>query len=251
MVDETVASGGQADSLAQAELDRRVSSEVTFHGLAEGNSRLRPGARIKVAGVATPLAGTYVLTEVKHRIDEASGFLSELGTAPPQPRPRGRAAVTTPATVTRVDDPDGLGRVQVTLPTFGGVQTGWMPVLGLGAGKGKGLVVLPDVGDEVLLLLAHEDPDQGIVLGGLYGSGGPVDPGIVDAATRRFTLLSAAGHKVRLDDHDKSIRIQDATGSYLELTPKKVTLHAEVDLEISAPGRQVAIKAKAVDFETA
>ncbi|HKV88850.1 MAG TPA: phage baseplate assembly protein V [Candidatus Dormibacteraeota bacterium] len=251
LIDESVSSDGMADALAQAELDRRVSSEVAFHGLVDGDSRLRPGARVTVSGVASQFSGTYVLTEVKHRIDEAGGFTSELDTTPPDARPRPHATVATPAVVTKVDDPDGLGRVQVTLPTFGDIQTGWMPVLGLGAGKGKGLVLMPDVGDEVLLLLAHEDPDQGIVIGGLYGAGGPVDPGIVGGATRRFSLLTAGGSKVRIDDHDKSIRIQDPTGSFVEMTPQKVTVHAEVDLEIASPGHRMTFKAKAVDFETA
>ena len=251
LVDEVAFSGGQADALAQAELDRRVSSEVVFHGLAEGDARLQPGARVAVRGVADQFAGTYVLTEVTHRIEEATGFTSELDSTPIEARPRPHAAVATPGMVTSVNDPDGLGRIQVTLPTYGDVQTGWMPVLGLGAGKGKGLVVLPDVGDEVLLLLAHEDPDEGIVLGGLYGAGGPKDPGIVGGATRRFSLLTAGGSRIRIDDHDKSIRIEDPTGSFFELTPKKATLHSEVDLEMSAPGHKVTIKAQSVDFETA
>lgn len=251
LVDESIADANQADALAQAELDRRVSSEVVFHGTADGDTRLQAGAMVNVKGVGTRFSGTYVVTEVTHRIDEATGFTSELDTAPPASRPRGRATVATPATVTKVDDPDHRGRVQVTLPTYGDVQTGWMPVLGLGAGKDKGLVLLPDVGDEVLLLLAHEDPNQGIVLGGLYGAGGPVDPGVEGAGTRRFTLLSAGGSKIRIDDHDKSIRIEDPTGSFLEMTPKKVTLHSAVDLEIAAAGRRIEIKAKAVDFETA
>lgn len=250
LVDESVADSSQADALAQAELDRRVSSEVVFHGTADGDTRLQAGTLVAVSGVGPQFSGTYVVTEVTHRIDEATGFTTELDTTPPAPRPRARATVATPATVTKVDDPDHRGRVQVTLPTFGDVQTGWMPVLGLGAGKDKGLVMLPDVGDEVLLLLAHEDPNQGIVLGGLYGSGGPKDPGVVDSGTRRFILLSAGGSQIRIDDHEKTVRIEDPTGSFIEMTPKKVTIHSAVDLEIAAPGRRIEIKAKAVDFET-
>ena len=44
-----------------------------------------------------------------------------------------------------------------------------MEVLSVGAGSGKGLVACPDVDDQVLVLLLHGDPAQGIVLGGLYG----------------------------------------------------------------------------------
>jgi phage baseplate assembly protein gpV len=153
--------------------------------------------------------------------------------------------------VTHVNDPDGLGRVKVSLPTYGDIETGWMGVLGLGAGKGKGLVMLPDVGDEVLLLLAHEDPEQGIVLGGLYGPGGPVDPGVVDGATRRYTLVTSSGHSIRMDDAKKVFRIEDSTGSFVEMTPSKVTLHSKVDLDIKAPGKRIVISGQAIDFESA
>jgi uncharacterized protein involved in type VI secretion and phage assembly len=251
LVDEAVANGSQADALAQSELDRRAVSEVAFHGIAEGDPRLRPGARIKVSGLTSRFTGTYVVTEVKHRIDEVTGFVTEVSTGARDPLPRPRAAITTPAVVTHVNDPDGLGRVKVSLPTYGDIETGWMGVLGLGAGKGKGLVMLPDVGDEVLLLLAHENPEEGIVLGGLYGPGGPVDPGVVDGATRRYTLVTSSGHSIRLDDAKKVFRIEDSTGNYIEMTPKKMTLHSKVDLDITAPGRRMKISAKAIDFESA
>ena len=74
---------------------------------------------------------------------------------------------------------------------------------------------------------------------------------MVSGATRRFSLLTAGGSSIRIDDHDQSIRIEDPTGSFFELTPKKATLHSEVDLEISAPGHKVTINAQSVDFETA
>ena len=63
-----------------------------------------------------------------------------------------------PGVVKSVDDPDQLGRVQVTLPTLGDIESAWMEVLSVGAGSGKGLVALPDVDDSVLVLLIHGDP---------------------------------------------------------------------------------------------
>src|SRR5215211_7677204 len=116
--------------------------------------------------------------------------------------------------VTRVDDPDGLGRVQVALPTFGDVDAGWMPVLGVGAGKNKGLVALPDVGDQVLILLAHGDPARGVVAGGLYGVLGPPDAGVEAGAVQRYALLTPGGQKVQLDDGMRSVRLEDSSGSY-------------------------------------
>lgn len=249
LVNESAEDPTHVEAVAQAELDYRSAREVLFRGLADGDVRLRPGARVDVVGVAAAVAGRYVLTAVTHRLDAHQGFISELSTEPPPRRPRTYASAMTLGEVSRVDDPDGKGRVRVTLPTFGGVETDWMQVLGAGAGKGKGLMMLPDVGDQVLLVLAHEDPAQGVVVGSLYGMGGPEDAGVEGGSVRRYTLLTPGGHKLRLDDEGRTLRLEDSTGSYLEMTPDKVRLHAKVALDVEAPGQAVTIRGNTVDFQ--
>jgi len=206
---------------------------------------------VNAIGVAENVAGRYVLTTATHTINHQHGFISEFGTSPPELRRQPTEAGMTIGEVTRVDDPDGLGRVQVALPTFGDVDAGWMPVLGVGAGKNKGLIALPDVGDQVLILLANGDPARGVVAGGLYGVLGPPDAGVEAGAVQRYALLTPGGQKVRLDDGKRSVRLEDSNGSYIELTPDGVHFHANTDLTIEAPGHNVAIRGNAVDFERA
>ncbi|HEX5081825.1 MAG TPA: phage baseplate assembly protein V [Blastocatellia bacterium] len=244
----------QAEAFAQAELDLRAAREVTLWGVAEGDSRLRPGATVNVQGVAASLAGQYVLTAVNHTIDSRRGFISEISTAPPAPRGHPRAAfagaLSALGVVTRIDDPEKLGRVKVSLPAFGDVETDWMEVLSAAAGKGKGLVMIPDVGDRVLMLCAGGDPAQGVVLGGLFGPKGLPEDVIDGGDVRRFTMLSPGGQLVRLDDSDRSVRLENSDGSFVELLPKKVRLHAATDLEIEAPGNAIVIRGAKVDFQT-
>jgi len=246
---ETAASDRQAEALAQAELDRRVAREVIFWGVADGDPRLRPGTSIEVEGVARPLSGRYVVTAATHTIDTASGFLSEISTAPPELRERARGSVAALGMITRVDDPEKLGRVRATLPAYGDLETDWMGVLSPGAGAGKGFISLPDTGDQVLVLFAREDPGQGVVLGGLYGVGGPPDAGVEEGAVRRYTLLTPGGQRMRFDDHSRTIRLEDGGGSFLEMSPELVRLSSAVDLEIEAPGRRVVIRSDKIDFE--
>ena len=111
--------------------------------------------------------------------------------------------------------------------------------------------MLPDVGDHVLLLFAHEDPGEGVVLGGLYGMPGPPDSGVEGSSVRRYTLLTPGGQRVCLDDARHVIRVEDSSGSYLNLSPNKVTVHAAADLDIEAPGRSVTIRGENIDFERA
>lgn len=249
LVNESAEGPAHVEAVAQAELDVRGAREVIFTGVAEGDTRLRPGARVDVRGVASAVAGRYVLTSVTHRLDARRGFVSELSTEPPPRRQRAQASAMTLGVVTRVDDPDGKGRVRVRLPTFGDVETDWMQVLGAGAGKGKGLTMLPDVEDQVLLVLAHEDPAQGVVVGSLYGMSGPVDTGVEGGAVRRYTLLTPGGHKLRLDDEGRTLRLEDSTGSFLEMSPERVRLHAKVALDVEAPGQAVVIRGNTVDFQ--
>jgi uncharacterized protein involved in type VI secretion and phage assembly len=238
-----------AEAMAQAELDRHVAQEVTLWGVAQGTPRLRPGTPIVVTGIAERLAGRYTLTAVTHTLDHQKGFLSEFSTAAPPPRPSSGGAVAALGEVTRVDDPEGVGRVRVSLPAYGDVETDWMQVLAAGAGRDKGLMILPDVGDRVLVLFSHGDPGQGVVLGALYGMQGPHDSGVEGTAVRRYTLLTPGGQEIELDDAGDRIRMADSTGSFVELSPEKVRLHAAVDLEMEAPGRSVTIRGDKIDFE--
>jgi phage protein D/phage baseplate assembly protein gpV len=249
--DEFASGGEHVEGIAQAELDARTASEVTLWGLAEGDPRLRPGTPVEVAGVRDDLAGTYVLTEVVHSFDAQRGYVSELSTAAPEVRPRRTASLVSLAEVASVDDPDGRGRVRVRLSAYDDVESDWLGVVTPGAGPDRGIVALPDVGDTVLVMFAHEDPAAGIVLGGLYGTGGPPDPGVDDGAVRRFSARTAGGQGVVLDDVDEAVRLEDATGSSVELSPERVVLHSAVDLLIEAPGRAMTIRAKSVDFEEA
>jgi phage baseplate assembly protein gpV len=238
-----------AEGQAQAELDLRVAREVVLRGVAEGDPRLQPGARVEVHGLAAVGTGRYVLTEVTHIFDERQRFVSEISTYPAGPAPRVQGTSVILGKVTSVDDPDHLGRVQVALPACNGVETDWMGVVTVGAGAGKGLMMLPDVGDTVLVLCAQEDPTQGVVLGGLYGVGGPPDGGIESSSVKRFTCLTPGGQRLRFDDTHKSIRVENAGGSFVELGPDKVAFHGAVDLVIEAPGKTITLRGNAINFE--
>lgn len=268
IADEAVQGDNQAETISQAELDRRVASEVTLWGVADGDPRLRPGTPVEVEGVAAPLAGRYVLTAVTHVVDRQKGFVSELDSAPPVVAAVARASSATVARVTQVEDPEGLGRVRVMLPNYGEVETDWLGVVVPGAGSDKGLIALPDVNDRVLVLFVNGDPAQAVVLGGLYGLQAPPDAGVEDGAVQRYTLVTPGGQRVQLDDAQKTVRVENSNGDFLQLSPDEVRLgdsngslieltssrcyiHAAAGLEIEAPGQSVVIRGQSIDFERA
>ncbi|MGC4813910.1 contractile injection system protein, VgrG/Pvc8 family [Micromonospora sp. DT228] len=247
-VDQPGRSDDELAALAQARLDTRAAALVTAEGVAEGDPALRPGRRVDLSGVPEPVAGAYVLTEVVHTVD-GNGHLTRFSTVPPvaPPTPVGGAVVTL-GTVTDVADPDGLGRVRLTLPAYGDLDAGWLAVLCPGAGRGKGLVALPDPDDSVLVVLPAGEPASGVVLGSLFGAVEPYDAGIDDGRARRWTMRTAGGQSIVVDDVRRSLRLATEGGSFLELTPDLATLHAASDLVISAPGRAIVVRARSVDF---
>ena len=116
----------------------------------------------------------------------------------------------------------------------------WARTVQPGAGKDRGAMVLPEVGDEVLVAFEQGDIRRPYVLGGLYNgvdtpqAGGPIDD--VDGgsgAINRRSLVSRRGHRIDLLDEDgRTEGITLATGDgKLQLTldaiGTKVTVHSD------------------------
>jgi uncharacterized protein involved in type VI secretion and phage assembly len=249
LVDQPGRSEDELLALAQASYDARVAATVTVEGTAEGSASLRIGGRIAVDGVAGAVDGTYVLTEVVHTID-GDGHLTAFSSAPPPVPPSPWAASATLGVVTDVADPDGLGRVRTKLPTLGDLDAGWLSVVCPGAGSGRGIVALPDVDDTVLVLLPHGEPAAGLVIGSLYGTIAPPDEaGVADGRVGRWALTTADGQSIVVDNAGRRLRMANQVGSFVELTPDQLTLHAATDLLIEAPGRAMTVRAGSVDFQ--
>jgi uncharacterized protein involved in type VI secretion and phage assembly len=239
----------QAHAIAQSELDLRRAQSLVMWGTAAGDARLRPGVRVRIGGVAAKLAGEYVLCSVHHVFDAEQGYVCELSSAVPAPRVRDSGTMLALGQVTRIDDPDRLGRVQVALPAHGNVESDWLQLVAAGAGKGKGLVAQPDVGDRVLLLMERADPAQAVVLGSLWGEDGmPEEQGGL-GEKGSFCFVTPGGHRLRLDDGARTVRIRGSAGSELEMGPERVTLHAAAPMTIEAPGQRLTIRAAFIDFQ--
>jgi len=238
----------EAEALAQADLDRSAGREVVIEATADGNPDLRPGRLVTIVGLGAAADGIFTVTEAVHSFSEASGYLTEFTTAPPQVSPgRSRAPVFSFGTVSDLGDPDRLSRVKARLNLCGDLETDWMPVVIPGAGAGKGLAVIPEVGDEVLILFPQGDLAVGIVVGGLYGE--RQSPGLVEAGIRPFAFRTGNGQAITLDAEGGLARIETSGGDVFEMGPKGARMHAVQDLVIEAPGRTLTIRAKAVEFE--
>jgi len=247
ITDELLTDDADAEAIAHAELARRDHALVDVWGIAEGNAELRPGATVSIDGIADEVK-TAVITAVDHTIARTTGFRSEFSNPLPRVRTRDRAAITALGIVTSVDDPDRLGRVKLSLPAYEDVETEWLPVVTAGAGAAKGFVAIPDVDDSVVAVFPRGEPGLGFVIGSLFRDSHP-DPGIDGGRVKRFSFLTPNGQKLQLDDTRDSIRIENKQGSYVEMLPDKMHLHAASDLELEAPGKTITIRGNFINFE--
>lgn len=201
-------SAAEADQLAEARV--RATGTVTAKGRCTITPALRPGVLVDVAGVG-PAAGTYFVQEVEH-LYRAGGFHTRFvaGDRPPARLDGGTGAAPSSfahtglviGTVTDIDDKDEGGRVKVRYSALSDVVTSdWARVATSGGGAQRGLVSLPEVGDEVLVGFEDADARRPVVLGGLFGGKHPNPKNAVKSGkvvNRRLT--SRLGHVVELGD---------------------------------------------------
>jgi len=138
---------------------------------------------------------------------------------------------TVPGVVTgivkRVDDPGGLGRVQVEFPWLDqSYRTDWAPIAAPLTGKGRGAFFMPEIDDEVLVSFNHGDFDHPFIVGFLWnGLDKPPEtdlknrviltPGghtlrFEDGNAKKIILRSSSGHEIVLDDAGQKITITSA-----------------------------------------
>jgi uncharacterized protein involved in type VI secretion and phage assembly len=143
------------------------------------------------------------------------------------------------ATVKDNKDPDNMGRIRVQMlwQQATDEMTDWLRVMTPDAGGGKdgaknrGLVVVPEPGDQVLVCFRYNDPDRPFVMGSMFqgktGGGG-------GQGNNTKSLNSKSGHTISMDD-GKGITIVDkSTNNKIEIDgTNKITVTAAQKIELT------------------
>ncbi|MCR8633776.1 phage baseplate assembly protein V [Paenibacillus radicis (ex Xue et al. 2023)] len=110
------------------------------------------------------------------------------------------------AVVTDNKDPDGLARVKLKLPLREAeTETDWVRMATLMAGKDRGSLFIPEVGDEVLVAFHLGEIRQPFVIGTLWSTKQPSPKGNDKNDLRKFK--SRAGHELEFDDNDSDGKV--------------------------------------------
>lgn len=165
-----------------------------------------------------------------------------------------------PALVTDIKDPDGQGRVKVSLPwspdTGGASYEAWARLATLMGGNNRGSWIIPDMNDEVLIGFEGGDPRRPYVIGALW-NGRDTPPDSMDGAGNNFrkVLRSRNGVKITMDDTDGqekfivetpggqkvtlkdgpgAVQLEDSNGNSIKLETSGITVTASAKVTVNA-----------------
>ncbi|MBX3030699.1 MAG: VgrG-related protein [Chloroflexi bacterium] len=264
--DEPLSSGSSVGAAAVALAEQVGTAFAEADGVARGTPTLRAGTPFSVSVVGPDFEGGYVATTTRHVFDR-DGYRTEFTVSGQQDRsllglvePGGRSGAgpgamsgVTPGIVSDIDDPLGQGRVKVQLPLLSDQYVSdWARVCLPGAAKDRGLVMLPEVGDEVLVVFESGDVRRPYVLGGLWNGQDTPPLGsklIENGMARRRGLVSRRNHRIICMDaaDDDGIAILtgeggmrlalDRTESRIHLfSDGRIVIEADQDIEIRTKG---------------
>jgi uncharacterized protein involved in type VI secretion and phage assembly len=270
----------QCDATAIALASRLSGAFAELDGVARGNPKLRTGAAVSLKGAGKPFDGMYTLSSTRHDFSPDSGYLTSFAVSHESERSlygvaagaNGRTAMpgVVNAVVTAAKDPENQGRVKVKFPVLSdNYESWWARTVQAGAGASRGAVVLPEVGDEVLVAFGHGSFQQPFVLGGLYNGKDKPDKawtehvGATDGAVQRRAFVSRTGMVVEFLESPDSEQLTVSTNGgkqKISLVQKPdsaievfsegpVNITAKKDVSVTTSTGEVVIKGKKVTLE--
>jgi uncharacterized protein involved in type VI secretion and phage assembly len=129
--------------------------------------------------------------------------------------------------VTDNKDPASLARVRVRLPWQAEGDTSfWARAAMPMAGEGRGLYVVPEIGDEVVVAAEQGDPSHLYVLGVLWNGKNPPPENNNDGKNNTRLFRSRSKHEIRFNDDESSpeIEVKLADGKRLALDQDGITM---------------------------
>lgn len=164
--------------------------------------------------------GEYLIIDIEHTATGQTTYSSHFKAIPSGIEVLPEPNVTLPQAHSQIGaiidnvDPKGFGRVKAQLLWQKNEQTTtWLRVMTPDAGKSdahgeiRGNLVIPEIGDQVVVGFRYGDPNRAYVMGSLYNGGN-----IAAGKENRNSLVSRMGSKMIMDDNDGSLQLTDKGG---------------------------------------
>ncbi len=263
-VDISLANADAATQAADAYVNAMYEELVDMELEALGDAELKAGSKVDIASVGARFSGCYLITTVRH-VFSSGGWLSyvtasgwgartfaDLVGADPGPRRMDGVAVgLVTANNVASQGTEKVGIVKVKFPHYSEEdESCWARLASPMAGAGRGMYVLPEINDEVLVAFEDGDPNRPVVIGALW-NGKDATPLKSDVATangkvEKRIFKTREGHYIQFDDTQggDSVTIADKKGNKIVFTDEKITITAVKDMDIKVDNGLLAITAK-------
>ena len=201
-----------------------------------------------------PSLGRYRVVEIVHKVDKSGNYSNHFVGTPANrefitQRYSGSVkAYSEMASVSSNSDPKGLGRVRVQFDwqKRSGKSTNWIRVQTPDAGgsgmTNRGMVFIPEEGDQVMVGFEFGDPSRPYVMGSVFsgreGKGG-------GEGNNKRTILTKSGHQIVFDDDkdDWGITISDKNGNIIKFDTKGKNIQVSAGETISLLANNISIDA--------
>ena len=250
----------------EREARRGLASSVTCTGVSR-DPKVRAGDTVQITGLPD-VDATYGVIHVLHQWT-VQGYENTFTATPaerwsPPGRPRRHALDGIyPARVVENDDPHNQGRIRVKYYWQEDSTSTWVRLLAPHAGPGRGMLFLPEKGDEVLVTFEEGDPERPYVVGSAWnGVHQPPAAGFhVPAETNgsEFVqndikrIVTKSGHRITLVDTPglETISLATPTSTHLMLTENHddtgraaIVLESAGDIILAAPNGRIHHQSK-------
>lgn len=249
---------GEVDDAAKALAEQVTSGFAELEVVMRGNPKVRAGTAVTLAGAGAPFEGKYTVSTSRHVFDPDTGYLTWVTVSGAQDRTLlgltgshlGGAAGGSGVVIGQVSDnrdPDKLGRVRLTFPWLDDdFVSDWARTVQAGAGKDRGALIVPEVGDEVLVAFEQGSFQRPYVLGGLHNGVDTPPKGDVElvdsssGAIDRRAFVSRTGHALEMLETAsgaQGVKIRTGDGKLtLDLDQKqtKITVHSDGTVTVEA-----------------
>lgn len=160
------------------------------------------------------------------------------------------------ARVVDTKDPEGLGRVKVSLDGFAtALELPWIRLVGPYASNSFGVSFLPEVDDEVVVLQGDADAvDQMVCLGSVYNGKNKPKHSDDDGKNNIKEIRTRSGHAITFDDTDGEEKLTIHTPDQkleLEFDHKEgtVTLTSDKKIVVKVPDGKISVECKDAELK--
>jgi type VI secretion system secreted protein VgrG len=247
-----VRSKKQVDDTISLRAACEISDVVQLNGCSDLPG-FQPGDCVSIKADEAKLAndqsvGDYTIVSIEHNWDGIGNYSNEFVAVPATVKVPPVKPIAEPycemqsALVVDNHDEAGLGRIQVRFHWMGEKEKSpWLRVVSPYAGNGKGLFMLPEKKEEVIVAFAGGKTTRPYVVGTVYNGGAKTEFGCADNNIK--AIQTRSGIKVIMDDKEGSILIKDKKGNKLEMDgDKAILIEAKGNLKLKCGEAVLEIK---------